>query len=91
MCSFVTPLSTSSSFDGSPPLIPSAAAIGSPTMPVPGIPTPKPFFMMLPLRAISALSTGLPKSFAEVAAASATAIGSVQPSAGTTSLLKASM
>ena len=55
-------------------------------MPVPGMPTPMAFFSMLALSS-TLISSGLrPSVSAAFAVQSATAIGSVQPMAGTTSL-----
>ena len=72
----------------------------SPTIPVPGMPTPIPFLSMFPLTSaeISSSSSGrcpgphLSASIsAALAVASATAMGSVHPSAGFTSLRSSSM
>lgn len=60
-------------------------AIGSPIIPVPGMPTPIAFLMMFPLRPRLISSGCIPKSSVALATASDTAIGSVHPSAGTTS------
>ena len=60
-------------------------AIGSPTMPVPGMPTPMAFLSMFALND-TAISFGTPPSTSlAFATANATAIGSVHPIAGTTS------
>ncbi len=64
-----------------------AAAIGNPTMPVPGTATPNSFFIRLGETFTSMRSGVLPKYFAAVADARAREIGSVQPRAGTTSCL----
>ena len=54
-------------------------------MPVPGTATPNPFFIKFGDTLASMRSGIFPKYLAAVAAASAREIGSVQPSAGTTS------
>ena len=64
-----------------------AAAIGNPTMPVPGTATPNPFFIRLGETFASMRSGVLPKYFAAVADARAREMGSVQPRVGTTSCL----
>ena len=84
-CSGVMCFNTSNSPSGSPPKAPIAAAIGKPTMPVPGTATPNPFFIKFGDTLASIRSGVLPKYLAAVAAESAKEIGSVQPSAGTTS------
>ena len=94
----VSSFSTSSPRLELPHTAPRAAATGRPTMPVPGMPTPMPFLRMLPLTATSSLKSAFMRQepqqgqFSEIisaalATASATAMGSVQPSAGFTSCL----
>ncbi len=80
----VASFSTSSPALAFPPNAPSAAAIGSPTIPVPGTVTPRPFFIRFGETQASTRSTG-PSSSAAATAASASEIGSVHPSAGFTS------
>ena len=63
----------------------------SPVIPVPGIPTPRAFLRMLGLTVTLSLSGGSPKALAAWAEAKATAIGSVQPKAGSTSLFMVAM
>ena len=60
-------------------------AIGRPIIPVPGIPTPMAFFNILALSFTKILSGLLPSISVAFATHKATAIGSVQPIAGTTS------
>ena len=60
-------------------------AIGKPAMPVPGMPTPIAFFKIFALKCASTRSGLRPKTSAALAAANATAIGSVHPIAGITS------
>jgi hypothetical protein len=60
-------------------------AIGSPTIPVPGIPTPMAFLMMLALSLASIFSGRQPNFSVAFAVQSATHVGSVHPMAGTTS------
>ena len=60
--------------------------MGSPIMPVPGMPTPMAFFRMLALSNRLIVSGLRPSVSAALAVQRATAIGSVQPMAGTTSL-----
>ena len=74
--------STSRPASGSPPSAPTAAAIGKPTIPVPGTVTPMPFFIRLGETFASILSGIPPRWWAATAQASAKDIGSVQPSAG---------
>ena len=62
-------------------------AMGSPTMPVPGMPTPIAFLSTLALSNTSILVGVEPNTSVALAVASATAIGSVHPIAGTTSCL----
>ena len=59
--------------------------MGSPTMPVPGMPTPIAFLSMLALSDTEICLGTPPNTSLALATASATAIGSVQPIAGTTS------
>jgi hypothetical protein len=80
---------TSSSAVGSPIKAPIAAAIGIPTMPVPGTVTPMPFFIKLGDTAALIRSGTTPSSRVAIAQASASEIGSVQPSAGAISFLAA--
>ena len=61
--------------------------MGSPTIPVPGIPTPMAFFNILALNRTSIFSGFAPSVSAALATQSATAIGSVHPIAGITSLV----
>ena len=77
---------TSNSSSGRPISAPSATAIGSPVMPVPGMPTPIAFFRILALNCMSIVSGTRPSSSFVLATHNATAIGSVQPMAGTTCL-----
>src|SRR3712207_2392071 len=64
---------------------PKATAMGKPIIPVPGIPTPMAFFSMLAL-SHTVIFSGLWQRFSvALAVQRATAIGSVQPTAGTTS------
>ena len=65
---------------------PKATAMGSPIIPVPGMPTPMAFFNILAESKTSILSGIVPRASLALATARATAIGSVQPMAGTTSL-----
>ena len=69
---------------------PRADAISSPTMPVPGMPTPMAFFRMLRLTARSIRSGMQPRASLARTTASATAMGSVHPRAGLISRLSAS-
>ena len=87
----VTSRSTSSRYSERPTKAPRATAIGSPIIPVPGIPTPIAFLRMLALRRTAILSGLAPSVSAARAVHSATAIGSVHPMAGTTSRLMRSM
>ena len=59
--------------------------MGRPIIPVPGIPTPIAFFRMFALRYKEICSGTQPKVSVAFATQSDTAIGSVQPMAGTTS------
>ena len=72
-------------------MAPRATAIGKPIMPVPGMPTPIAFFRMLGLSFKSIFSGRHPSASVAFATQSATAIGSVHPTAGITSLLTSSM
>ena len=89
--SSVRSLRTSRPYPLLPQIAPRAAAIWSPIIPVPGIPTPIPFLRMLP-ETLTSVSSGLHfltsggKCSAAFAAAKATAMGSVHPKAGLTSL-----
>ena len=76
---------TSSLYSLLPMRAPNAMAMGRPIMPVPGIPTPMAFFRMLPLRLATICSGCCPNCSLAFAVQRATAIGSVQPMAGTTS------
>ena len=77
---------TSSPYSDLPMMAPRAMAIGRPIMSVPGMPTPMAFFRMLALKK-ACMSVGrLPSISVALAVQRATAIGSVQPIAGTTSL-----
>ena len=78
--------STSSSYSDLPIRAPSATAIGRPIMSVPGMPTPMAFFRILALRNTLMCSGRQPRVSVALATHNATAIGSVQPIAGTTSL-----
>ena len=82
-----TSRSTSSPYSLFPVMAPSAMAIGSPTIPVPGMPTPMAFFSMLALSMTLMLSGRVPRVSVAFATQRATAIGSVHPMAGTTSRL----
>ncbi|MNT21630.1 hypothetical protein D3C72_1569760 [compost metagenome] len=86
-CCGVSVLSTSRPASGLPPVMPTAAATGRPIMPVPGTPTPMPFLNRLPLTQTLIRVGSCPSSLRQLAAASATDMGSVQPRAGTTSRL----
>ena len=81
----VTPPSTSRPSSDFPIKAPRAIAIGRPIIPVPGIPTPIAFLSTLALRRTSTDSGTLPKASFARATHKATATGSVQPTAGTTS------
>ena len=95
--------STSSPYSDLPHTAPRAAAICRPTIPVPGMPTPMPFFSMLPLTSTATLKPELSLQAvpqhghrsvsisAALAAASATAMGSVHPRAGFTSFFISSI
>ncbi len=65
--------------------------MGRPIIPVPGMPTPMAFLIMLPLRRSSIFSGKVPKTSVALATQSETAAGSVQPIAGTTSRLMRSI
>ena len=80
-----TSLRTSRPYSDFPMRLPRAIAIGNPIIPVPGMPTPIAFLIILPLRPRLISSGCIPKSSVALATASDTAMGSVQPSAGTTS------
>ena len=81
--------SSSSPRSDLPIITPRATAIGSPIIPVPGIPTPMAFLMILALKLQSIDSiceaSSIAASSRARAAARATATGSVQPVAGTIS------
>ena len=77
---------TSNWYSERPIQAPRATAMGRPIMPVPGMPTPMAFFKMLAESNTSILSGIVPRASFALAVARATAIGSVQPMAGTTSL-----
>ena len=80
-------LRTSRPYSDLPIRAPSAMAIGSPIIPVPGMPTPIAFLRILALRCAS-MRWGLQPSISvALATQSATAMGSVQPIAGITSCL----
>ena len=79
--------STSSWYSDLPISAPRAMAMGSPIIPVPGMPTPMAFLRMLALSRAVIFAGREPRASVALAVASATAIGSVQPMAGTTSLL----
>ena len=59
-------------------------AMGNPTIPVPGMPTPIAFLRMLALKKTSIFCGRVPNISVAFAVASATQMGSVQPIAGTT-------
>ncbi|MPM88492.1 hypothetical protein SDC9_135596 [bioreactor metagenome] len=87
-------LRTSRPRSGSPQIAPIAAAIALPLAPlVPGIPTAIPFLYMLPLTVTltDATSSLSGSSLHALATASATAPGSVHPSAGLTSFARKSL
>ena len=83
--SVVASLSTSSSYSDLPTMAPRAMAIGRPVIPVPGIPTPIAFLSTLALKRASMRSGRQPRVSVALATQRATAIGSVQPIAGTIS------
>ena len=58
--------------------------MGSPTIPVPGMPTPIAFLRMLALRRAQIRVGSVPSRSVARAVANATQMGSVQPMAGTT-------
>ena len=86
-----TSFSTSSSYSDFPIRAPRATAMGRPIIPVPGMPTPMAFFRILAESSTSMRSGTEPSSSTALHTHSATAIGSVQPTAGTTSLLTRAM
>ena len=86
-----TSFNTSNPYSDFPQTAPKAAAIGSPTIPVPGIPTPIPFLYILPLTSTSKRSGTPPNTSLHFAHAKAQATGSVHPKAGTASFLNISM
>ena len=77
--------STSNPYSDLPTNTPIAMAMGSPDIPVPGMPTPMAFFSTLALSHISSFSGITVSNSFTFATAKATAIGSVQPMAGVTS------
>ena len=77
---------TSSWYSDFPIKAPKATAMGRPIISVPGIPTPMAFFRILALKNTFMFSGWQPKVSVAFATHKATAIGSVQPIAGTTSL-----
>ena len=81
----VTSFITSSSYSDLPTMAPNAIAMGRPIIPVPGIPTPMAFFRMFALSSAVIFSGLHPSVSVARAVQSATAMGSVQPTAGTTS------
>ena len=83
----LTSRSTSSPYSLLPIKAPRAMAIGSPTMPVPGMPTPMAFFRILALSKASIRAGRFPRVSVAFATHRDTAMGSVQPIAGTTSCL----
>jgi hypothetical protein len=83
--SAVASFNTSSPACALPPIAPSAAAIGNPTMPVPGTVTPSPFFIRFGETHASIRVTSPGRRSAAVAQASARETGSVHPRAGFTS------
>ena len=82
--SFLQSRSTSSCSSGFPASAPRAIAMGRPIIPVPGMPTPIAFLKMFALSLTSMCSGCEPSISAAFATQRATAIGSVQPIAGTT-------
>ena len=91
-CSGLTDVRTSSSFEASPPTAPRIALVSIPFMfPVDGTVTPLTFFIMFPLQCAVIESGISPSTSLAFAAAYAIAIGSVHPSAGTSSSLSISM
>ena len=85
-----TSFSTSKPYSLLPQTAPKAAAIGRPTIPVPGIPTPIPFLYIFPLTRTSKYSGVLPKTSLHLAQARAQATGSVHPKAALASFLNMS-
>ena len=83
----VRSLITSRPYSDLPTMAPRAMAMGRPIIPVPGIPTPIAFFRMFADRCASIFSGRHPRSSVARATQSDTHIGSVQPTAGTTSRL----
>ena len=75
------PFKTIRPFSGFFPILPIAAAMEKPDIPVPGIPTFIPFFRIYELTIILIFCTSSSKTAAAYAAARATAPGSVHPSA----------
>ena len=91
ICSKVARAITSSFFDGSPATIPIAAATAMPRPPLEfGTVTLFTFFITFPLTSISTFSGTAPKVSRAFAAQKAMAIGSVQPIAGISSVLRIS-
>ena len=82
----VRSFSTSNWYSLLPMSAPRAMAMGSPIIPVPGIPTPMAFFRILALSRATIFSGLQPNCSLAFAVHRATAIGSVHPIAGTTSL-----
>ena len=80
----VRSLITSSWYSDFPMSAPNEMAIGKPIIPVPGMPTPIAFFKMFADKNALIFSGFCPNSSVARAVQSATAIGSVQPTAGTT-------
>ena len=75
---------TSNWYSDFPINAPKAIAIGKPIIPVPGIPTPMAFLRIFAESNTRTFSGLEPSSSAARATHNATAIGSVQPTAGTT-------
>ena len=87
----VRSLITSSWYSDFPTNAPKAIAMGSPIIPVPGIPTPMAFLRMF-AESSAVMCCGLQPSVSVARAVhNATAMGSVQPTAGTTSRWMRSM
>ncbi len=92
ICSGVTSAMTSSFFSALPAIIPAATEAASPfSPPVCGTTTLFTFFTIFPLTESVILSGSAPRVSRAVAAARATAIGSVQPIAGNNSSFSISM
>ena len=87
MASGQTSLMTSSWYSLLPMMAPRAMAMGRPIMPVPGMPTPMAFLRMLALSSAVIFSGLVPNASVARATHRATAMGSVHPTAGTTSRL----